>query len=123
MLFLNGTVAIVGSFSYAPTHLIVYIWLFAFTDGVIQVCCTLMVRETLGLDAYSEGMAVMLTVGSISVVLGPPLLGMHSITFIYFILIFISSKEGCPSANAGLQGALHLLYKITIKNKTNIYYH
>ena len=36
--------------------------------------------------------------------------------------IFISFKEGGPSANAGLQLALHLLYDITIKKKTNIYY-
>ena len=79
MLLLNGTVAIVGSFSYSPAHLIVYIWFYAFTDGVIQVCCTLMVRETLGLDAYSEGMAFMLTIDSISVMLGPPLLGIPSI--------------------------------------------
>ena len=56
-----------------------YIWVYAFTDGVIQVCFTLMVRETLGLDAYSEGMALMLTIDSISVMLGPPLLGIHSI--------------------------------------------
>ena len=37
--------------------------------------------------------------------------------------IFISFKTGGPSANAGLQGALHLLYNIRIKNKTNTYYH
>ena len=43
------------------------------------------------------------------------------ISFHFFI--FISFKEGGPSANVGLQGALHLLYNITIKNKTNIYYH
>ena len=36
---------------------------------------------------------------------------------------FSYHKEGSPSANAGLQGAIHLLYNITIKNETNIYYH
>ena len=35
--------------------------------------------------------------------------------------IFISFKEGGPSANAGLLGALHLLYNILTKNKTNTY--
>jgi len=74
-LFLNGAVAIIGSFSSSSTHLIVYIWFFAFTDGVIQVCSASMVRETVGLDAFPEGFAIMLAADSISIMLGPPLLG------------------------------------------------
>ena len=77
-LFLNGAVAIIGSFSSSSTHLIVYIWFFAFTDGVIQVCSASMVRETVGLDAFPEGFAIMLAADSISIMLGPPLLGIPS---------------------------------------------
>ena len=48
----------------------------------------------------------------------------YSTVYISFhFFIFISFKEGGPSANAGSQGALYLLYNIAIKNKTNIYYH
>ena len=75
ILALNGTVAVIGSLSSSPIHLIVYIWAFAFTDGFVQVCTTSMVRETVGLDAFPEAVAIMLAVDSISIMLGPPLLG------------------------------------------------
>ena len=75
VLALNGTIAIVGSFSSSPTHLIVYIWLFALTDGFVQVCITSMVRETLELDTFSEGFAILLSIDAVSIMLGPPFLG------------------------------------------------
>ena len=85
ILALNGTVAVIGSLSSSPTHLIVYIWVYAFIDGFVQVCATTMVRETVGLDAFPEAFAILLTVDSISIMLGPPLLG------IIYINSFINS--------------------------------
>ena len=87
-LALNGIVAMIGSLSSSPTHLIVYIWVYAFTDGGINVCCSSMVRETLGLDYFPEGLAVMLTASSVAVMLGSPLLGMTSSSSISTLFVF-----------------------------------
>ena len=39
----------------------------------------------------------------------------------HFIFHFHTFKEGGPSANAGLQGALHLHYNISNTKQKNIY--
>ena len=47
-----------------------------------------MVRETLGLDYFPEGLAVMLTASSVAVMLGSPLLGMTSSSSISTLFVF-----------------------------------
>lgn len=78
VLLLNGTIATIGSFSSNATQLIVFIWIFGFVDGISQVCTSSMVKEVLGIDAFSEGFSILVTIDSISIMLGPPLVGKFS---------------------------------------------
>ncbi|XP_065066599.1 monocarboxylate transporter 10-like isoform X1 [Rhopilema esculentum] len=75
VLFLNGLTAVIGSFSYTPIHLIVYIWAFSFLDGQMQSTFAPVVREVVGMTYMTEGFAMVFTSCSVSMMLGPPLLG------------------------------------------------
>ena len=86
-LILNAMVSLAGFFSSSPTHLIIYIWVYAFTDGIIQICSSTMVRDILGLNTFTEGYAVLLTVDSVSIMLGPPLIGINCLPFSLFLIL------------------------------------
>ena len=75
VLLLNGLTAVIGSFSSTPIHLIVYIWAFSFLDGQMQSTFAPVVREVVGMTYMTEGFAMVFTSCSVSMMLGPPLLG------------------------------------------------
>ena len=78
ILFLIGIISIIAAFSYTKTHVLVYVWVYAFIEGQVNVTMTPITRDLVGLTYLSEGFSLLLAVIAIPVMLGPPLIGMHA---------------------------------------------
>ncbi|XP_065061380.1 monocarboxylate transporter 10-like [Rhopilema esculentum] len=91
ILFLIGTISIIAAFSYTKTHVLVYVWVYAFIEGQVNVTVTPITRDLVGLTYLSEGISLLLAVIAVPVVLGPPLIGfLADITQDYKVFFYVA---------------------------------
>ncbi|XP_065066611.1 monocarboxylate transporter 10-like isoform X3 [Rhopilema esculentum] len=76
VMFLTGLTCFLGLFATTEGHLIAYIWIYSALDGMVQTCCTPCLRTITGLTFLGEAYSMVLTVDAVSLLLGPPLVGL-----------------------------------------------
>ncbi len=75
-LLLSGAItAFIGSFATTAPQLIAFILIFSTIDGAFQSGVYPMTRVLIGLDKLSEAISILLTLSSITLMMGPPFIG------------------------------------------------
>eukprot|EP00794_Sanderia_malayensis_P006308 gene6308-7029_t len=76
VLFITGTIAVVGSFSTTQSHLVAFIWIYAASDGFLHASDFVLIRVIAGVKKSKEAVSLSLMAISGTILLGPPIVGL-----------------------------------------------